>query len=191
MVVAVYEADIGKQCRSSVNLPFRPDRAEMVLDRGAENWVYVDPGEMSAIPFGQKTGLYTKGLGHCIAVILLSGRQSRYTGFYTHGALAHLMGGGLEEELAARMVQGMGVAAAQLTARSRLNSWNVHLVIAGGRLTMNDARIAAILAVFRSVSDIPDTSVTVYRGSVAGGFGVTRTGWIGVPQFEVNWMRDS
>jgi hypothetical protein len=184
----IYDADWTTASQPyNITQPFRPDNAPMTLQRWGGPWKHVrysgTPSAYFSAPFGDLTGIYSTGFADCLCLCLLSGRVNKYHGDYYSGALAHLDGGNITTLDLAAFVAGTGYTKKGIAQGSGVNNWFFHAILAGNTSSLSEFMQGMTLDTFKDATGINDGCITVYRGRIQTGFGITRKGWVGVPTF--------
>lgn len=175
----------------NVTQPFRPDGAPFLLARWSGKWKHVKyagnfaPSAFYSKPFdeGEVVGIYSTGFADCTCLCLLAGRVNKHTGDYYSGALAHLNGGDIDSLDIGGFIAGTGYTRSDIKQGSAVNAWFFHLVLAGNTYGLTTFMLERTLSAIESEIGIADHAITVYRGGISEGFGITAKGWTGVPVF--------
>jgi len=184
----VYNADWATAPQPyNITQPFRPDAAPWSLPRWTGQWKHVrysgSPSAYFSAPFNDLTGIYSTGFADCLCLCLLAGRVNKHTGDYYSAALAHLDGGDVGTLDLPAFVAGTGYNKHEISQGSAVNTWFFHAILAGNVDSLSDYMQSRTLDALKDASGIAEACITVYRGRIQNGFGITAKGWVGVPTF--------
>jgi hypothetical protein len=149
----------------------------IVIRPSRTTWKYVEyysSRHTRVAEFDKYEGIYTGGMGDCIAVAILYGEVSKYTGSYAFATLGHSAGGDRRDLDWKKMMQSMSPLEV-LDAQSS-GDYNVQAVISASAASRSTIENFVDLLISYGVRE---RNILWYARGGANGFGVDKHGFFG------------